>query len=65
MPAPATKVSTASSYPNQDSFFSGQFIGDYNSLSVLGTTPHPTWTDVRGPDPNYPGYEMDAFTYAP
>jgi len=52
----ASKVSSASSYPGQDAFFSGQFIGDYNSM-LAG---HPIWTDIRGSDPNYPGYEMDA-----
>jgi Fibronectin type III domain len=52
----ATKVSTASSYPGQDAFFSGQFIGDYNS-TISG---HPIWTDIRGANPNYAGYEMDS-----
>lgn len=61
--ATVTKVSTASSYPNQDAFFSGQFIGDYNGM-VFGAQAHPIWTDIRGADPNYPGYEMDAMTAA-
>jgi hypothetical protein len=56
----ATKVSTASSFPNQDKFFSGQFIGDYNGL----TGNHPIWTDIRGPDPNYATFEMDGMVSA-
>ena len=52
----AAKVSTASWFPASDTFFSGQFIGDYNEV-VPG---HPIWTDIRGPNPSYPGYEMDA-----
>src|SRR5919201_729098 len=60
-----TKVSTASSFPNNDSFFSGQFIGDYNGITATAGTAHPSWTDIRGPDPNYPGFEMDAFVYSP
>jgi hypothetical protein len=55
----ATKVSTAHSYPNQDKFFSGQFIGDYNGL-VGG---HPIWTDIRGADPNYATFEMDGMVF--
>jgi hypothetical protein len=60
-----TKVSTASSSPNSDAFFSGQFIGDYNGITAVGGTAHPIWTDIRGPEPNYSGYEMDAMEYAP
>ena len=60
-----TKVSTASSTPSQDAFFSGQFIGDYNGLAVSGGTAHPIWTDIRGLDPSYPGYEMDAMVFSP
>ena len=60
-----TKVSTASSFPNNDSFFSGQFIGDYNGITSTAGVAHPSWTDIRGPDPNYPGFEMDAFVYSP
>ena len=60
-----TKVSTASSLPSQDAFFSGQFVGDYNGLAVSGGTAHPIWTDIRGPDPSYPGYEMDAMVSSP
>src|SRR5919201_1367168 len=60
-----TKVSTASSFPNNDSFFGGQFIGDYSGMTATAGTAHPIWTDIRGPDPNYPGYEMDAFVYSP
>jgi hypothetical protein len=59
----ATKVSTASSDPSQDNFFSGQFIGDYNGLVVdANGGGHPIWTDIRGPDPNYATWEMDAVT---
>ncbi len=58
--ATITKVSTASSFPNQDAFFSGQFIGDYNGL--IGN--HPIWTDIRGPDPNYATLEMDGMVSA-
>src|ERR671933_612306 len=60
-----TKVSTASSSPNSDSFFSGQFIGDYSGITATAGTAHPIWTDIRGPDPSYPGFEMDAFVYSP
>ena len=60
-----TKVSTASSKPNKDFFFSGGFIGDYHGMTVLGGTAHPLWTDLRSADPNYPGYEMDAMVYSP
>lgn len=60
-----TKVSTASSSPGSDSFFSGQFIGDYNGITATAGTAHPSWTDIRGPDPNFPGFEMDAFVYSP
>ncbi len=60
-----TRVSTASSYPNNDAFFSGQFIGDYNGITATAGTAHPIWTDIRGSDPNYPGFEMDAMAFAP
>ncbi len=56
----ATKVTTASSFPNQDKFFNGGFIGDYNGL--VGA--HPIWTDIRGPDPNYATFEMDGMAFA-
>jgi hypothetical protein len=56
----SAKVSTASSDPSQDTFFAGTFIGDYNGLVVGGGNAHPIWTDIRGPDPNYSGWEMDA-----
>jgi hypothetical protein len=59
------KVSTASSYPDQDAFFSGQFIGDYNGMSVSAAIAYPIWTDIRGPDPNYPGFETDSMVAAP
>jgi hypothetical protein len=59
------KVSTASSYPNNDSFFSGQFIGDYNGMATFNTAAHPVWTDIRASDSNYPGYEMDGMTSSP
>jgi hypothetical protein len=57
--APA-RASTASSGPSQDAFFSGQFIGDYNGIVFDGSSVHPIWTDIRGSDPNYPGWEMDS-----
>jgi hypothetical protein len=60
-----TKVSTASSFPSNDAFFSGQFIGDYSGMTATAGTAHPIWTDIRGPDPNFSGYEMDAFVYSP
>jgi hypothetical protein len=60
-----TKVSTASSFPSNDAFFSGQFIGDYSGMTATAGTAHPIWTDIRGPDPNFSGYEMDAFFYSP
>ena len=40
-------VSTAPSYPNEDAFFSGRFIGDYTGLALVGGTPAPIWTDLR------------------
>jgi hypothetical protein len=61
----ATKVSTSSSNPNQDAFFSGQFIGDYNGIIAAGGSAHPIWTDIRGADPNYAGWEMDSMFYSP
>jgi len=59
----ASKVSTASSDPSQDRFFSGQFIGDYNGMVFDGTSAHPIWTDIRGADPNYSGWEMDSMIF--
>jgi hypothetical protein len=56
----ASKVTTASSFPNQDKFFNGGFIGDYNGL--VGA--HPIWTDIRGPDPNFATFEMDGMVSA-
>jgi len=58
------KISTASSHPNDDGFFFGTFIGDYNGMAVVGTSPHPIWTDVRRPDPQYGGRAQDAVVYA-
>jgi hypothetical protein len=34
-------------------------------MTATAGTAHPIWTDIRGPNPNYPGFEMDAFVYAP
>jgi len=59
-----TTVSTAPSFPNSDAFFSGQFIGDYNGMTSIGTTARPIWTDVRGANPSYPGNEMDGMVFA-
>jgi len=53
------KVSTASSFPNSDPFFGGAFIGDYNGMTAAGNSPHPIWTDVRGPL-----FEQHAMVYA-
>lgn len=55
-----TKVSTASSFPNNDPVFAGAFIGDYESITTLGTAVHPIWTDVRGPS-----YAQNAMVYSP
>jgi hypothetical protein len=55
-----SRISTASSSPGQDAFFSGQFIGDYNGMTASSTAVRPIWTDIRGADPNYPGFEMDS-----
>jgi hypothetical protein len=55
-----SKVSTASSFPNNDTFFGGTFIGDYNATVVAALTPHPIWTDVRGPT-----YAQNAMVYSP
>jgi hypothetical protein len=57
-PRSPSQVSTATSFPNNDSFFFGFFIGDYNGLVVSNRKPHPIWTDIRGP-----GYQMDAMVY--
>jgi Fibronectin type III domain len=57
-----TKISTASSYPNRDIFFSGQFIGDYSAMMVVYGA-KPIWTDIRGPGV-LPFYEMDPMVYA-
>jgi hypothetical protein len=54
-----SKVSTASSFPNSDPFFVGTFIGDYNGMAAAGSSPHPIWTDVRGPT-----FEQNAMVYA-
>jgi hypothetical protein len=59
------KVSTASSNPSMDAFFAGQFIGDYNGMAVAGGGAHPIWTDIRGPDPSYLGWEMDSMISSP
>jgi hypothetical protein len=55
-----SKISTASSFPNNDTFFLGAFIGDYNAATVRGTSPHPIWTDVRGST-----YFQNAMVYSP
>jgi hypothetical protein len=57
---PAVKISTASSFPNNDPFFGGAFIGDYEAITVQGTTPHPIWTDLRGPT-----FAQNAMVYSP
>jgi hypothetical protein len=57
---PALKVSTASSFPNSDPFFGGAFIGDYEAITVAGTTAHPIWTDLRGPS-----FDQNAMVYSP
>jgi hypothetical protein len=54
-----TKVSTASSFPNNDTFFGGAFIGDYNGITAYGGAAHPIWTDLRGPS-----YFQNAMVYA-
>jgi hypothetical protein len=41
-----TRVSQRSSTPNDDLFFSGQFIGDYSGLAVRDGKPYPIWTAV-------------------
>jgi hypothetical protein len=55
-----TKISTASSFPNSDPFFGGAFIGDYNATVARGITPHPIWTDLRGPS-----FAQNAMVYSP
>ena len=72
---PTSPISTAPSFPNQDTFFpattgGGKFIGDYNGMTVFDTKPHaqPTWTDIRGPElanTGYSGYQMNSMTYTP
>jgi len=63
--ATVTKISTASSHPNQDNVFGGAFIGDYNGIARIGTTAYPIWTDLRRNDPLYGGKAEDAIVYAP
>jgi hypothetical protein len=60
-----SKISTASSFPNQDLFFGGAFIGDYNGMAVSGPAIHPIWTDLRRNDPQYGGKAQDAMVYSP
>jgi hypothetical protein len=55
-----TRISTASSFPNNDTFFGGTFIGDYNATVAAGTTAHPIWTDLRGPT-----FFQNAMVYSP
>jgi hypothetical protein len=54
-----TMVSTASSFPNNDTFFGGAFIGDYNGITAYGGAAHPIWTDLRGPS-----YFQNAMVFA-
>jgi hypothetical protein len=56
---PAALVSTASSFPNSDPFFLGQFIGDYEAIVAVGEDAHPIWTDLRGPS-----FEQNAMVFA-
>jgi Fibronectin type III domain len=58
------KVSEKSSNPSQDAFFSGQFIGDYNGITLVGGAAMPIWTDISHTDVNYPGWQMDSVTVA-
>jgi hypothetical protein len=60
-----SKISTASSFPNQDLFFGGAFIGDYNGMAVSSTFVHPIWTDLRRNDQQYGGKAQDAMVYSP
>ena len=60
----ARKISTKSSHPNQDQYFFGSFIGDYNGMAVVTTDPHPIWTDVRRRDKRFGGKAQDAMVYA-
>jgi hypothetical protein len=60
----ARKISTVSSHPNQDQYFFGAFIGDYNGMAVVTTDPHPIWTDVRRRDKRFGGKAQDAMVYA-
>ncbi|HEX9236524.1 MAG TPA: hypothetical protein VF972_09625 [Actinomycetota bacterium] len=54
-----SKISTASSFPNKDTFFGGSFIGDYNTTTGLNGAAHPVWTDIRGPT-----YAQNTMVYA-
>jgi hypothetical protein len=54
-----TKVTTASSFPNNDPIFGGAFIGDYNA-TIATSTAHSIWTDVRGPS-----FAENAMVYSP
>jgi hypothetical protein len=42
-------VSSRSSYPNDDVFFSGKFIGDYTGMTLFAGSPLAVWTDLRQP----------------
>ncbi len=41
-----SRVSQTSSTPNDDPFFSGQFVGDYSGIAVRDGKPYPIWTAV-------------------
>lgn len=60
-----SKISTASSHPNEDNIFGGTFIGDYSAMTVDGTSIHPIWTDLRRPDLQFGGKAQDAIVYSP
>lgn len=60
-----SKISSSPSYPNQDCIFGGTFIGDYNATVVMGSTPHPIWTDVRRDSPICSGTAQDALVFSP
>jgi len=59
------KVSTAPSFPNNDTFFNGGFIGDYNSMTSLGANARTAWADIRTAEAVHSGFETDVMTASP
>ena len=59
-----SRVSNYRSRPNEDCFFGGSFIGDYNSITAVGESAHPIWTQVTRPSTLCVGKAQDALVYS-